>query len=79
MSYAELELGQEKPRKVRDWTERWEQLTPLLDVNGSVRARAEAFAASKRISLEAMAALGARVTTRRGGLALARLRRTQPQ
>jgi hypothetical protein len=67
VSYAELELGQEKPRKVRDWTERWEQLTPLLDVNGSVRARAEAFAASKRISLEAMAALGARVTTRRGG------------
>src|SRR5829696_90037 len=59
--YARLAEDAEQPTRVVDHRGAWERLTPLLGVNGATRARVEAFAKAKRISLEALAALGTRI------------------
>src|SRR5687767_5021897 len=66
-SYDRLEADQEKRRTVRDHSAAWERLTPLADVNGIVRERVENFAREKRISVEALEAIGTRVVVRRSG------------
>jgi hypothetical protein len=60
------------PKRVVDHREAWERLTPLLGLNGTTRERVQAFAETKRISLEALIALGTRVKVdRNGGVELA--------
>jgi hypothetical protein len=59
--YARLTEDADWPTRVVDHRGAWERLTPLLGVNGATRARVEAFASAKRISLEALIALGTRV------------------
>ena len=67
-SYQQLAAVAEKPpKKVADWTARWNELAPVQSVNGSVRERVESFAAAKGITLDALAALETRVATRRNG------------
>jgi hypothetical protein len=67
MSYADLEREAERPKAIRDWTARWEQLPPVASVNGDLEQRVQLFCESKLISLEALAQLDARVAVRRGG------------
>jgi hypothetical protein len=68
MIYERLAAEVETPRgRIRDWTARWDALTPVLSTNGNVRDRLDAFAASKRISVDALSALDARIAIRRGG------------
>jgi hypothetical protein len=72
VSYQRLEAEAERPKRVADHRAAWEQLTPLLGVNGTVRERVQAFAESKRISLEALIAIGTRVKVdAHGGIELA--------
>jgi hypothetical protein len=60
------------PKRVVDHSEAWERLTPLLGLNGSTRERVQAFTERKRISLEALIALGTRVKVdAHGGVELA--------
>jgi AAA domain len=66
VSYRRLEAEQGR-RAVRDHSTVWHGLTPLDGVNGTVRERVEFFARAKRISVEALEALGARVVVRRSG------------
>ena len=66
MSYTELERGERKPRRIVDHTSKWERLEPVASVNGQAAERLERFCETKRITLDALTALGARVTVRRG-------------
>jgi len=60
------------PKRLVDHREAWERLTPFLGLNGSTRERVQTFADQKRISLEALIALGTRVKVdRNGGVELA--------
>jgi AAA domain len=70
--YQRLAEEAERPRKVADHRQAWEQLIPVLGVNGTVRERIEHFAASKHISIEALIALHTRVKIDKvGGVELA--------
>jgi AAA domain len=70
--YAPLRDDAERPKRVVDHRDAWERLTPLLRVNGTARERIEAFAAAKRVSLDALVALGTRVRVdKNGGVELA--------
>jgi hypothetical protein len=60
--YARLvDEAERPPKRVVDHREAWERLTPLLGLNGITRERVQAFAETKRISLEALIALGTRI------------------
>lgn len=64
-AYRRLEAEQEKPApQLRDHSAAWEKLQPLAKLNGTLRERVESFAASKRITLEALEALDTRVDVR---------------
>jgi len=64
--------AERQPKRVVDHRDAWERLTPLLGVNGAVRERVQAFAERKRITLDALIALGTRVRVdRNGGVELA--------
>ena len=70
--YERLEADGEKPSKAADHRAVWDGLTPLLFAEPVVRERVETFARSKRISLEALIALGTRLKVdRHGGVELA--------
>jgi AAA domain len=70
--YDHVAAEAERPNRLADHRDAWERLTPLLGVNGTVRARVEAFAADKQLSLESLIALGTRVRVdERGGVELA--------
>jgi hypothetical protein len=71
--YARLaDEAERPPKRVVDHREAWERLTPLLGVNGITRERVQAFAETKRISLEALIALGTRIKVdAHGGVELA--------
>jgi hypothetical protein len=64
--YAQLER-ERKPKSLRDWTALWNELPLLAETNGAVRANVEAFAASKRVTVESLEALGTRVKLRDQG------------
>jgi hypothetical protein len=71
-AYRRLEAEEVKPRKVRDWTARWEQLQPLASVNGNLAERVIRFCGQKGIRAEALCALDARIQVdRHGGVSLA--------
>lgn len=71
MSYKELEQ-ERPPKRARDWTDRWELLPPVANVNSDTGVQVERFCTSKRITVEALSALDARVHVDRSrGLALA--------
>jgi hypothetical protein len=65
--YMQLEAEQRKPKSLRDWTTLWNGLPLLADTNGATRANVEAFAASKRVAVASLEALGARLKLRDGG------------
>lgn len=65
--YERLEREHAKARRTRDWSEQWSQLDPLANVNGSTGERVAAFCREKRITLDALKALGTRVKVRRHG------------
>jgi len=67
-TYRRLEREAEpSPRELRDHSVAWERLTALGAVNGAVRERIAEFAASKRITLAGLEALGTRVQVRGKG------------
>ena len=61
MSDRYASLARKQPRVPRDHTARWNRLTPVGDAAGNARAEIESFCARKRITFEAIEALGARV------------------
>ena len=65
-AYAHLE-AEHAPRKVVDHSARWETFAPIASVNGQLEERLVAFCEAKRITVEALAALGTRIVTRRNG------------
>jgi hypothetical protein len=67
MSYDELERATARAKSIRDHSPKWERLRPLELVNGSTREQIDRFCESKRISVEALAALEPRIAVRRGG------------
>ena len=54
-------LARDRPRTVRDWTERWNQLRPIGEADERARDELERFCERKRIEVAALEALGARV------------------
>ena len=65
-SYDRLERSEHAPKRVVDHGPKWAALEPVGSANGQVEERLAAFCESKRISLAALEALGARVAVRRG-------------
>src|SRR5436190_11359900 len=65
--YDRIEREAQRPAVVRDHTAAWQRLDPVLSVNGTIQVRIEAFCAAKRISMDALAALGTRVQAQRNG------------
>jgi AAA domain-containing protein len=65
--YDRLEQGERQPKRLVDHSRLWEKLEPVAAVNGAVEDRLRAFCDSKRISVDALAALGARIRTARSG------------
>jgi hypothetical protein len=59
--------AEQRPRRVQDHTRIWQKLPALGDASEQLQARVDAFCASKRISVEALTALGTRIAIRRGG------------
>lgn len=55
-------LARERPQNVRDHTARWRQLRPIADVDDRARAEIAQFCERKLITVEALDAMGARVT-----------------
>jgi hypothetical protein len=55
------------PRRVRDWTAKWDTLEPVGTVNGTVRDRLDRFCERKQITLEALHALDTRILIRGNG------------
>jgi hypothetical protein len=64
--YDRLERSERTPKRVVDHTAKWAKLEPVGSVNGQVEERLKLFCASKRISVDGLEALGARVVVRRG-------------
>jgi AAA domain len=56
-------------QEIRDWTQVWAKLKPLGDAPVVVLGRIDAFCVEKRITREALEALGTRIAFRRGGSA----------
>jgi hypothetical protein len=70
--YDRLAEQAEKPKRLVDWTHRWEQLQPLGSVNGTVEQRIRHFCAEKRIRPEALIALDTKIKIdKHGGVLLA--------
>lgn len=65
--YGRLEREANAPRRARDLSAAWERATPLAGLGPELRARVERFAESKRITLEALEALGTRLLVRGRG------------
>lgn len=65
-NYDRLEAVELTPKRLADHSALWAKLEPVDSVNGRVAERLEAFCAQKHITLEALAALGTRVRTRKG-------------
>ena len=65
MSYDRLATAEREPRRVADWTARWNGLADLASVNGTTADRVASFCERKGITIEGLAALGARIATRR--------------
>lgn len=60
-AYTQAERDANRSKRIVDHRQAWERLTPLALANGSTLERVQAFAATKRISLDALFALGTRV------------------
>jgi AAA domain len=73
VSYERLsEEAERPPKKIREWTGRWDSLQPLGSVNGDLQARVRLFCEKKRIRPETLIALDARVAVdKHGGVSLA--------
>jgi hypothetical protein len=70
--YDRLESESERPTKIVDHSARWARLEPVANTNGTVRERIERFCETKRINVDSLAALGARVKVDgNGGVELA--------
>jgi hypothetical protein len=67
MSYERVSEHEERPRAIRDWTAKWEALTPLRDLDDRLLARVREFCTAKNITVEALEELGTRIAVRRGG------------
>jgi len=65
--YDRLERSDRAPKRVVDHSATWAKLEPVGSLNGQTEERLRSFCASKRITLEALEALGSRVALRRGG------------
>lgn len=63
-AYRRLEREERGPKPTRDHTALWEQLSPIASVNGDAGVEIRAFCGRKRVSLEALSALGARYAVR---------------
>src|SRR4051794_38477549 len=63
--YDRLGRGADQRCAVKDHGAEWHRLEPVGAVNGTLRERLETFCATKRITLDALAALGTRVDTTR--------------
>jgi hypothetical protein len=61
IGYEDLERRSATPRRITDHTEKWDRLTPVGSANGQVQERLEVFCRSKRITVEGLTALDARV------------------
>jgi len=66
-AYRRLEREQTRPAEIRDHSAAWERLQPVAATNGTLRERIEQFAATKRITLDALEELGTRVEVRGKG------------
>ena len=66
-AYTHLEAEVKKPKRLVDHTAKWEAFQTVADTNGIVGQRLSAFCESKRIRIEDLTALGARVVERKGG------------
>jgi hypothetical protein len=73
MNYDRLTKEAERPpKKIRDWTAKWEALIPLGSINGEVETRLRLYCDTKRIRPEALIALDQRVSVdKHGGISLA--------
>jgi hypothetical protein len=60
-AYRQLEQEAAKPKRLTDHSAAWRQMTPISGINGSTGDRIQAFADSKRITLDALDAMGTRV------------------
>ena len=67
MSYEQIAEQLERRGAPRDLAGVWEELTPLEDAAPEVRARVERFAETKRLTLEALEAIGTRLSLRGRG------------
>jgi hypothetical protein len=65
--YDRLEQDERKPKRLVDHSRVWEKLEPVASVNSNAGDRLTAFCKSKRISVEALTALGARVRAPKTG------------
>jgi hypothetical protein len=65
--YDRLERDSATPKRVVDHSRIWEKLEPVASVNSSAGERLAVFCESKRISVEALAALGTRLRCRKNG------------
>jgi hypothetical protein len=68
-NYDQLERAERQPKRLADHSARWASLEPVASVNSNAGERLAAFCDSKRISVEALTALGARLRVRRSGAA----------
>jgi AAA domain len=59
------ELAERRPKMIRDWSERWNELSEVATANDVTAERVAAFCERKGVSLDALTALGARVATHR--------------
>jgi hypothetical protein len=60
-TYHRLEQEASRPTRLRDWTSRWEQLTPIEGVNSTVQERVLSFCSAKRLDPAALFALEPRI------------------
>jgi hypothetical protein len=63
-AYERLEREVRKPRPMHDWTSVWDRLTPIANANDAARVDIARFLKRKRITFEALEALGTRVVNR---------------
>ena len=65
--YDRLERSERVAKRVVDHTSTWARLEPVGSVNGQAEERLAIFCRSKRITVDALGALGARVAVRKSG------------
>jgi hypothetical protein len=65
-AYDRLEQSERAPKRLVDHTAKWAKLEPVASANGQVEERLRLFCESRRISIDALTALDARIAVRRG-------------